>query len=134
MRRSRSTITPTLVMREGHPVLAVGLPGSARIPTAVFQVLADVLVLGRPVEEAIGDTRIHWQDPLQPERADVIEAESSLDPQVASALRLRGWDVTLVEPAGTGGRFGGINIIAIAGDGEIRGYADPRRTNAARGY
>ena len=133
-RRSRSTITPTLVMREGRPVLAVGVPGAARIPTAVFQVLVDVLVLGRPVEAAIGDTRVHWQDPLDPKRADAVEAENSLDPQVAGALRLRGWDVTLREPAGTGGTFGGVNVIAISGDGEIRGYADPRRTNAARGY
>jgi gamma-glutamyltranspeptidase/glutathione hydrolase len=133
-RRPRSTITPTLVLREGRPVFAIGVPGASRIPTAVFQTLVDVLVLGRPLEEAIGDTRVHWQDSLEPKRADAIEAEDTLDPQVVSALRLRGWDVRLREPAGTGRTFGGINVIAISGEGEIRGYADPRRTNAALGY
>lgn len=133
-RRPRSTITPTLVIREGRPVLAVGVPGASRIPTAVFQTLVDVLVLGRTVEDAIGDTRVHWQDSLDPKRADAVEAEGTLDPQVVSALRLRGWDVNLREPAGTGRTFGGINVIAVSGEGEIRGYADPRRTNAARGY
>ena len=133
-RRPRSTITPTLVLREGRPVFAIGVPGASRIPTAVFQTLVDVLVLGRPLEEAIGDTRVHWQDSLEPKRANAIEAEDTLDPQVVSALRLRGWDVRLREPAGTGRTFGGINVIAISGEGEIRGYADPRRTNAALGY
>jgi gamma-glutamyltranspeptidase/glutathione hydrolase len=133
-RRPRSTITPTVVLRAGRPVLAVGLPGAARIPTAVFQALVDVLVLQRPVEEAIGDTRVHWQQPADSKLPDAVEAEATLSPSVVATLRQRGWEVSLREPAGTGRTFGGINIIALPGDGTIRGYADPRRTNAAVGY
>lgn len=133
-RRPRSTITPTVVLRAGRPVLAIGVPGASRIPTAVFQTLVDVLVLQRSVEEAIGDTRVHWQQPTDPKLRDAVEAEATLAPGVVAALRLRGWEVSLREPAGTGRTFGGINVIALPGDGAIRGYADPRRTNAAVGY
>lgn len=133
-RRPRSTITPTIVMKEGRPVMAVGVPGASRIPTAIFQTLVDVLVFDRPIEEAVGDTRVHWQNPLDPKRLDAIEAEATLGADVVTALRRLGWDVSLREPAGTGRTFGGINVISLSGDGEIRGYADPRRTNAARGF
>lgn len=133
-RRPRSTITPTIVTKEGRPVMAVGVPGASRIPTAIFQTLVDVLVFDRPIEEAVGDTRVHWQNPLDPKRLDAIEAEATLGADVVTALRRLGWDVSLREPAGTGRTFGGINVISLSGDGEIRGYADPRRTNAARGF
>ncbi len=133
-RRPRSTITPTIVMKEGRPIMAVGVPGASRIPTAIFQTLVDVLVFDRPIEDAVGDTRVHWQNPLDPKRLDAIEAEATLGAEVVLALRRLGWDVSLREPAGTGRTFGGINVISLSGDGEIRGYADPRRTNAARGF
>jgi gamma-glutamyltranspeptidase / glutathione hydrolase len=133
-RRPRSTITPTLVFRDRRPVLAVGIPGAARIPTAVLQFLVDVVVFERPVEEAIGDTRIHWHNPLERGKPDAIETERSLDPAVVKGLEARGWEVSLREPAGTGRHFGGLNVIAIAPDGTLTGYADPRRTNAAVGY
>lgn len=133
-RRPRSTITPTIVIKEGRPVMAVGVPGASRIPTAIVQALVDVLVFERPIEDAVGDTRVHWQNPLDPKRLDTIEAEATLGADVVTALRRLGWDVSLREPAGTGRTFGGINVISLSGDGEIRGYADPRRTNAARGF
>lgn len=133
-RRPRSTITPTIVVRGGRPVMAIGVPGASRIPTAIFQALVDILVLDRPIEDAVGDTRVHWQNPLDPKRPDAIEAEATLGADVVGALRRLGWEVSLREPAGTGRTFGGINVISLSGEGEIRGYADPRRTNAARGF
>lgn len=133
-RRPRSTIAPTIVLRDGRPVIAIGIPGAARIPTAVLQGLIDVLVLNRPVAEAIGDTRLHWHNPLEKDKPDAIEVEKSLDPAVVTGLQALGWDVTLREPAGTGRHFGGLNVITLNPDGTRTGYADPRRTNAAVGY
>ncbi len=134
-RRPRSTISPTIVLRDGKPLLAIGLPGASRIPTAVLQVLIDHLVFERPLEDAIGDTRIHWYRPfdrLRPVR-DAVEAESSLPDNVVRGLRAKGWDVNLPEEPGTGRFFGGINAIALTPEGDRIGYADPRRTNAAVG-
>lgn len=133
-RRPRSTIAPTLVLRDGRPVLAIGIPGASRIPTAVLQSVLDFLVLDRPLEEAIGDTRVHWHNPLQRGRPDAIEAENTLPRDVVAELRERGWDVTLRETPGTGRHFGGLNAITLNPDGTRTGYADPRRTNAAVGH
>lgn len=132
-RRSRSTIGPTIAVRDGRVAFAVGLPGSARIPTGLLQVLADRLFLDRPLVEAIGDTRFHFQS-AEGDGPDQVEAEASLPEAVVERLRALGWKVVLREPAGTGKHFGGVNAIEVRPDGTLRGLADPRRTNAARGF
>lgn len=133
-KRPRSTIAPTLVLRSGQPILAVGIPGGTRIPTAMLQVLLDRLAFGRPLAEAIGDTRIHFERDWRQGNAESFEAEQSLPADTAADLRARGWTVELTEPAGTGKEYGGINAIELHADGSRTGYADPRRTNAAAGY
>lgn len=133
-KRPRSTISPTLVFRDGRPVLAIGIPGSARIPTAMLQVLLDRLVFNRSLAEAIGDTRFHFSRNWRRNDAESFEAENSLPETEVAALRTLGWEVELPEAAGTGKNFGGINAIELNADGSRTGYADPRRTNAAIGY
>ncbi len=133
-KRPRSTISPTLVFRDGRPVLAIGIPGSARIPTAMLQALLDRLVFNRSLADAIGDTRFHFNRNWRRDDAETFEAESSLPETEVAALRTLGWQVELPEPAGTGKNFGGINAIELNADGSRTGYADPRRTNAAAGY
>jgi gamma-glutamyltranspeptidase/glutathione hydrolase len=133
-KRPRSTISPTLVLRGGKPVLALGIPGGARIPTAMLQVLLDRLALNRPLAEAIGDTRFHFSAPLKRDDPETFEAEQSLPDSVAAEMSLRGWRVDLPEVAGRGRHFGGINAIEFNADGSLTGYADPRRTNLAVGY
>lgn len=133
-RRPRSTISPTIVLRGGKPVFALGIPGASRIPTAMLQVLVDRLVLDRPLGEAIGDTRLHYSLPFRKDETEAFEAEQSLPAADVEALRALGWKVNLPEPAGTGKYFGGVNAIEFKADGSMTGYADPRRTNAAAGY
>jgi gamma-glutamyltranspeptidase/glutathione hydrolase len=132
-KRSRSTIAPTIVTRDGKPVLAIGIPGSGRIPTAILQVLLDRLAFNRPLGEAIGDTRIHFLSPFRREESEAIEAEQTLPHETAQALQALGWRVNLPEPAGTGRYFGGINAVELNADGTVTGFADPRRTNVAGG-
>lgn len=133
-RRPHSTISPTIVEHAGKPLFAIGIPGAARIPTAMLQALVDRLALNRPLSEAIGDTRFHFVDPERPGDERLFEAEQSLPPEVVAALRTRGWKVVLPERAGRGRYFGGINAVEFNADGSLNGYADPRRTNAAAGY
>lgn len=133
-KRPRSTIAPTLVFRDSTPLLAMGIPGSSRIPTALLQVLLDHLVLNRPVGEAIGDTRVHLTGGQSWNGEETLEAEQTLPAEVVAGLQEMGWKVELPEPAGHGGHFGGINVIERNPDGSYTGYADPRRTNAAEGY
>lgn len=133
-KRSRSTISPTIVLRNGRPVLALGLPGASRIPTAMLQVLIDRLALNRPLDEAIGDTRVHYSPAGQSEQGDAFEAEESFPAEEAREMQARGWRVVYPEPAGTGRYFGGINAVEFNPDGSMSGYADPRRTSVAVGY
>ena len=133
-RRPRSTIAPTLVLQRGQPVLALGVPGAARIPTTMLQILLDDLVLHRRLGEAIGDTRFHFLIPWKPGEVDTFEAEQSFSATQAEALRNLGWKIDLPEPAGRGRRFGGVNAVEMAPDGTLIGYGDPRRPNTALGY
>lgn len=133
-KRPRSTIAPTLVLRDGRPVLALGIPGSSRIPTAILQVLLDRLVLQRPMADAIGDTRVHFDRNWRKNDEESIQAETSLPAITAETLRRMGWKVELEEAPGTGHTFGGINAIEPNPRGGYTGYADPRRTNLAVGY
>lgn len=133
-KRSRSTIAPTIVLREGRPVMALGIPGAARIPTAVLQALLDVLVYQRPLSEAIGDTRLHFDSNWRKAGEVTLQAEQSLPAAVVAELTSLGWKVELAEPAGTGRVFGGINAIEFTPEKTFIGYADPRRTNAAIGF
>ncbi|HEX7631435.1 MAG TPA: gamma-glutamyltransferase family protein [Lacunisphaera sp.] len=132
-KRPRSTISPTIVFRDGKPVFAIGIPGAARIPTAMLQALLDKLAFGRPLAEAIGDTRIHWDYDWRT-KEESIAAERSFPAAAASGLQTLGWKVEEPEVAGTGRYFGGINAIERNADGSYTGYADPRRTNAAVGW
>ena len=133
-RRPRSTISPTLVLRHGKPLLALGVPGSARIPTSLLQVLLDYLALHRPLAEAIGDTRFHFMIPWKPDDVETFEAEQSFPAAQADAMRILGWKVSLSEAAGRGRKFSGVNAVEFNADGTLTGLADPRRTNAAAGY
>lgn len=133
-RRPRSTIAPALVLRAGRPLLAIGIPGGARIPTAMLQVLFDRLVCNRSLQDAIGDTRVHWVNATGDKPGYRVEAEETLPEATVVGLRALGWEVELREPAGTGVNFGGLNVITLNPDGTKTGYADPRRTNAAVGY
>ncbi|MSU22312.1 MAG: gamma-glutamyltransferase [Opitutus sp.] len=133
-KRARSTISPTIVFRDVQPALAIGLPGAARIPTAMLQVLLDRLALNRPLADAIGDTRFHLVSSFAKGEGDSFEAEGSFPAAEAAALVALGWKVALPEAAGTGRHFGGINAIEFNADGSLTGYADPRRTNVAAGW
>lgn len=133
-KRSRSTISPTIVLQNGRPDFAIGIPGSARIPTALLQVLFDHLTLNRPLSEAIGDTRVHYSLPFRAEDKEAFEAEMSFPHAESEALQKLGWRVNLPEAAGGGHHFGGINAVEFNARGTLTGYADPRRTNVAAGF
>lgn len=134
-KRPRSTITPTIVLRRDRPVLALGIPGAQRIPTAVTQVLLDHFAFNRPLAEAIGDTRLHLLNPISSSDPNTIfEVEASLPADVETGLAQRGWTVVRKEAPGTGRHFGGLVAVTLNPDGSRTGYADPRRTNAAAGY
>lgn len=129
-RRPFSTIAPLLVLREGQPYLAIGLPGGARIPAGIVQVVALHLFGGLPLEEAMAAPRLYprisWggAPPFHH-----LEAEAGFPDDQAEALRALGWKLDVRTDLEF---FGGITALVKTPDG-WRGYADRRRTNAASG-
>jgi gamma-glutamyltranspeptidase/glutathione hydrolase len=119
-KRMLSSMSPTIVLREGKPILALGAAGGSRIITAVTQVILDVIVFGMPVSDAVAAPRFHhqwlpdelWVEPL------------ALAPEVARALAGRGHHVKLRgdEP------LANVNAIAITEHGFLGG---PETRNAA---
>jgi len=119
-KRPLSSMSPTIVVKDGRPVLVVGTPGGSRIFTAVYQVLVDVLDYRLPLSEAQEQGRFHHQ--LLPD--DVIYYEADRIPDsVADNLRSRGWKLK-------NGLGGGRDIQAIQLVGDTpKPVSDPRNLN-----
>jgi gamma-glutamyltranspeptidase/glutathione hydrolase len=131
-RRPTSTIAPVIVLKDGLPTLALGLPGGQRIPTTLALVLLDRMAFGVPIGEAIIAPRVHLKRSYsdEPDSA-LIQLEEPLTVADSLALESEGWKLEV--PANSG-YFGGITAIEIHEDGTLTGWADLRRTNAAAGF
>ncbi|MFN8547243.1 MAG: gamma-glutamyltransferase [Candidatus Eisenbacteria bacterium] len=124
-KRPLSSMTPTLVLRDGKVEMALGSPGGPRIITSVLQVLIDCLVREVPLGTAVATPRIHaqWQPDLL-----YYEEGALTDSTIA---RLGGMGHEVVPYANRWiGRVNG----ATREDGGLIGSPDPRGGNAARGF
>jgi len=119
-KRPLSSMTPTIVLKDGKPFLVTGSPGGSRITTAVLQVIVNVIDRGMSVAAAVAAPRVH--DQWLP---DQVFAEPGVPDAVVSALQARG-DKVVPQPP-----FTEANSIAIMPDGSLVGAADPRRAGAA---
>jgi gamma-glutamyltranspeptidase/glutathione hydrolase len=84
-KRPLSSMTPTIVLKDGKPFLITGSPGGSRIITTVLQVIADVIDFHMPVDKAVGAPRLHNQ--WQPDQTYI---EPGFAPAVLDALKARG--------------------------------------------
>jgi len=122
-KRPLSSMTPTIVLKDGKPFLVTGSPGGSRIITAVLQVVVDVIDRGMDIASAVAAPRVHNQ--WMPDR---VFAEQTLSPDLVAALRARGNEVVVTRP------FTSVNSILVTPGGLV-GAADPRTRGAlAAGY
>ncbi len=122
-KRPLSSMTPTIVLKNGKPFLVTGSPGGSRIITAVLQVIVNVIDRGMDVAAAVAAPRVHNQ--WMP---DQVFVEPDLPTGLVAALQARGDKVVAQRP------FTSANSIMIAPRGFI-GAADPRTRGAlAVGY
>jgi gamma-glutamyltranspeptidase / glutathione hydrolase len=63
-KRPLHNMCPTIVLREGRPILALGGTGGRMIPNALFNVLTQFVGLGASIEEAIAGPRLHTEGNL----------------------------------------------------------------------
>ena len=131
-KRPRSTIAPVIVLREGRPAFALGLPGGGRIPTTTLAVLVDHLYFGRSLGEAIAAPRVHLRRDWSSEPVSrLLQVEAAFPKALRRPLEAMGWEVETVTDTEF---FGGVTAIEFLPDGTFAGWADFRRTNHAAGF
>jgi gamma-glutamyltranspeptidase/glutathione hydrolase len=132
-KRPLSSMTPTIVARDGETVLVLGSPGGGRIINAVLLVLLNRLVFDLPLPEAVALPRYHHQW-----LPDALFVEKDMfTGQQLEALRALGHDVRgISETSSSGPRFIG-QVNAIERDpksGLLLGVGDGRRGGVARAH
>lgn len=120
-----SSMTGTIVSRQGEPVLVLGSPGSARIISAVAQVTSYWIDVEQDIMAAVGAYRVHGY----PERRAYVEGRT-LDNLLLTGLAKRGYQLHRpaygVSDSQLDPYFGGVHAIARQ-EGVWVGAADPRR-------
>lgn len=132
-KRPRTTLTPTVVLKDGKPFLAIGTPGGDSQDQQILLVLLNILDFGMDVQAAIEAPRVNSLHPVSSfdnhrPQPGVLEAESSLAPAVIQELKTRGHQIVLRPPFGIS-----TGIVAAGIDpatGRLRGGADLRRERA----
>jgi gamma-glutamyltranspeptidase / glutathione hydrolase len=117
-KRPLSSMTPTIVLKDGKPVLVTGSPGGSRIISTVLQVVVNVLDYHMDVEAAVAAPRLHHQW-----LPDEVRIEHGFPDDVIAALRAKGH--TVIEPMGQTSA----NSIAVTSGG-LLGAPDPRSRGA----
>jgi gamma-glutamyltranspeptidase/glutathione hydrolase len=123
-KRPLSSMSPTIVTKNGRPLIVTGSPGGSRIITSVLQVVVNVIDRNMDVAAAVSAPRIHHQ--WSPDR---VLVEQGLPNDVVAALEGRGHKIERRPYGGTSA-----NTILVTPRGFV-GAADPRtRGSLAAGY
>ena len=124
--RDLTEMTPTIVLEEGKPLLAVGAAGSARIPGAILQVISNVVDRGYPLEKAVAAPRVYA-------RENYLRLHEDFSPAFVEMLRARGFDIDL-RPRGITRHLGIMHAVLLETEsGEFVGVADPAYDGTAAG-
>ncbi|WP_020682525.1 gamma-glutamyltransferase [Marinobacterium rhizophilum] len=123
-KRMLSSMSPTIVQKDGKNFLVTGSPGGSRIITTTLQVLMNVIDHHLNIQAAVNAPRIHHQW-----LPDEIRVEEGISPDTVKLLE--GMGHTVSQKAA----MGAIQSIMVAEDGTFYGGADPRRsTSSAKGF
>jgi gamma-glutamyltranspeptidase/glutathione hydrolase len=122
-KRPLSSMSPTIVLKDGNAFLVTGSPGGSRIITTVLQVILNVIDRGMPIAQAVAAPRLHHQ--WSP---DILVVERGFPADILRALAQRGHNMVQELP------FASANSILVTPSG-FAGAADHRTSGAlAAGY
>ncbi|MGR3971638.1 gamma-glutamyltransferase [Shewanella sp. 1180_01] len=122
-KRPLSSMSPTIVMKDGKPFLVTGSPGGSRIITTTLQIIMNVIDHGLNIAEASNAARVHHQW-----LPDELRVESSLNRDTISLLEAKGHKVKVQSAMGS------TQSIMVTEQG-IFGASDPRHSGSeAIGY
>lgn len=115
--RDVTEMTPTLVLRDGVPEIAIGAAGSERIPAAIVQVLVALRLGGASLAEAVAAPRLGWS-------GGVVRLHRDYDEAATARFMDRGYELSRVgrDPSR---HLGIVQAVMRAPDGATSGAADP---------
>jgi gamma-glutamyltranspeptidase/glutathione hydrolase len=116
-----SSMTPTIVLKDGKPVLALGSPGGPTIINTVLEVVINFIDFQMNVQDAVNWPRFHHQW-----LPDELRMEPGYSPDTVALLSARGYNVKRVNSQGE------CSAIAFR-NGWLEGAADPRTEGTAQG-
>lgn len=122
-KRMLSSMTPTIVLKDGKPFLVVGTPGGTTIPTSVFQTIVNIIDFNLNTMDAVVKPKFHHQ--WLPDRVD---AERAFPSATKTALEKMGYKFT--ERNG----IGRTEVIRVLNNGRFEAVADIRGDDSAEGW
>jgi gamma-glutamyltranspeptidase / glutathione hydrolase len=136
-KRPRTTLTPTIVLKDGKPFLAISTPGGDSQDQQVLNVLLQIFVFGKDIQEAIEAPRVNSLHPFSSfdnheSEPGVLEIESRVPEAVRNELTARGHMLKVAGPYGIS-----TGVVAVGVDpknGTLRGGADVRRERYIFGW
>ena len=126
-KRMLSSMSPTIVSKDGVPVLVTGSPGGSTIITTTLQIILNVVSHEMPLEDAVSLPRFHHQ--WKPDR--IIYEKYAFSPDTLRALEAMGHVGFSPWPYGRG--IGDANSVLMK-DGKLYGVKDPRADGVAVGF
>lgn len=123
-KRMLSSMTPTIVSKDGKLFMVTGTPGGSTIITSVFQSIINVIDYGMGMQESVASPRIHhqWKPNL------VFFEEGAFSPETVKELGEMGHNMQ------KRGGIGRLDAILVLPDGRLEGGADPRGDDSAQGF
>lgn len=136
-KRPRTTLSPSIVMKDGTPFLAIGTPGGDNQDQQIMNVLLRVLAYGQPLQAAIEAPRInsnhfHGSFAIKKDEPGVLEIEDRVPHDVRADLAARGHKLDVLGPFGVS--TGIVAAGMVPGSGTLRGGADVRRERYVFGW
>ncbi|MEO3680540.1 gamma-glutamyltransferase [Rheinheimera sp. FR7-31] len=123
-KRMLSSMTPSLLVKDGKVELVIGTPGGSTIFTSIFQVITNLYDYQLSLQDAVAAPRFHHQ--LLPEHQITMEPYAPLLPKVQQTLQQQGYNLYTQSWS-----LGDIQAIRVTGT-EIEAVADPRSRGVAR--
>jgi gamma-glutamyltranspeptidase / glutathione hydrolase len=121
-KRPLSSMSPTIVLKDGKPVLSVGAAGGPTIISQTVLAIINVVDFGMDIQSALAQPRFHHQW-----RPDELRIETRVPDEVRQKLEKLGHKLRVVDS------MGAAQAVAVEG-GKLAGVADPRSEGKAAAY